>query len=186
MGWDVHFSPMQRGELGARHLNLTLQATLNPAGHGTPAVERFGWTFRVGDKVMQTVNDYDKDVFNGDIGRVAAIDEVEQEMAVTYDGRDVVYDLRELDELTLSYATTVHKSQGSEYPGVVVPIHTQHFTLLQRNLLYTAMSRGKRLVVLVGTKKAVAMAVKRQDVVRRVTTLRERLRADAGVPDRRP
>src|SRR5215210_5716749 len=103
-------------------------------------------------------------------------------MAVTYDVRDVVYDLRELDELTLSYATTVHKSQGSEYPAVVVPVHTQHFPMLQRNLLYTAMTRGKRLVVLVGTKKAVALAVKRFDVDKRVTTLRERLAL--GVPRR--
>ena len=172
-------SPMQRGLLGARNLNLVLQAGLNPPGPGRPSVERFGWTFRVGDKVMQTANDYDKDVFNGDIGRVTGIDEDEQELVVTYEGRDVVYDLKELDELTLAYATTVHKSQGSEYPAVVIPIHTQHFTLLQRNLLYTAMTRGKRLVVLVGSKKAVAMAVKRTDSVRRVTTLAERLRTTA-------
>jgi exodeoxyribonuclease V alpha subunit len=167
-------SPMQRGSLGARSLNLALQAALNPSG---PAVERFGWTFRAGDKVMQTSNDYEKDVFNGDIGRVVAIDADEQELVVAFDGRDVAYDFKELDELALSYATTVHKSQGSEYPAVVVPVHAQHFTLLQRNLLYTAMTRGKRLVVLVGTRKAVAMAVKRADVGRRVTTLRERLLA---------
>jgi exodeoxyribonuclease V alpha subunit len=173
-------SPMQRGLLGARNLNLVLQAGLNPSGPGRSSVERFGWTFRVGDKVMQTANDYDKDVFNGDIARVTGIDEVEQELAVTYDGREVVYDLKELDELTLAYATTVHKSQGSEYPAVVIAIHTQHFTLLQRNLLYTAMTRGKRLVVLVGTTKAIAMAVKRTDSVRRVTTLAERLRATAA------
>ena len=179
-------SPMQRGILGARNLNLALQAALNPAGVGgaaTPSVERYGWTFRVGDKVMQTVNDYDKDVFNGDIGRVAAIDTDEQEVAVTFDGRDVIYDLKELDELTLSYAATVHKSQGSEYPAVVVPIHTQHYTLLQRNLLYTAMTRGKKLVVLVGTKKAIALAVKRGEEGRRVTTLASRLRDAAGLPD---
>jgi exodeoxyribonuclease V alpha subunit len=173
-------SPMQRGFLGARNLNLALQAALNPTG---PSVERYGWTFRVGDKVMQTVNDYDKDVFNGDIGRVAAIDTDEQELAVTFDGRDVIYDLKELDELSLSYAATVHKSQGSEYPAVVVPIHTQHYTLLQRNLLYTAMTRGKKLVVLVGTKKAVALAVKRGEEGRRVTTLARRLRDAAGLPD---
>ena len=171
---------MQRGSLGARSLNAALQAALNPPRPGAASVERYGWTYRPGDKVMQTVNDYEKDVFNGDIGRVVRIDEVEQELAVSYDGREVVYDLKELDELTLSYATTVHKSQGSEYPAVVVPVHTQHFTMLQRNLLYTAMTRGKRLVVLVGTKKAVALAVKRRDVVRRVTTLCERLRDGGG------
>ena len=165
-------SPMQRGSLGARNLNLALQAALNPAG---PSVERFGWTFRVGDKVMQTSNDYQKDVFNGDIGRITDIDEEEQELVVTFDGREVIYDLKELDELTLSYATTVHKSQGSEYPAVVIPVHTQHFPMLQRNLLYTAMTRGKKLVVLVGTKKAIALAVKRFEVDKRVTTLRERL-----------
>ena len=178
-------SPMQRGVLGARNLNVALQAALNPpaaAGSMTakPFVERYGWTFRVGDKVMQTVNDYDKDVFNGDIGRVLAIDAEEQEMAVTFDGRDVIYAFNELDELTLSYAATVHKSQGSEYPAVVVPVHTQHYTLLQRNLLYTAMTRGKRLVVLVGTKQAVALAVKRGEEGRRVTTLKERLATTAA------
>ena len=170
-------SPMQRGSLGARSLNLALQAALNPSG---PSVERFGWTFRVGDKVMQTSNDYQKDVFNGDIGRITGIDEEEQELAVSFDGREVVYDLKELDELTLSYATTVHKSQGSEYPAVVIPVHTQHFPMLQRNLLYTAMTRGRRIVVLVGTKKAVAMAVKRFEVDKRVTTLRERLASAKG------
>ncbi|MDB5297469.1 MAG: ATP-dependent RecD-like helicase, partial [Phycisphaerales bacterium] len=170
-------SPMQRGVLGARNLNLALQATLNPTG---TSVERHGWTFRVGDKVMQTVNDYDKDVFNGDIGRVAEIDATEQELAVTFDGRDVIYDFNELDELSLSYAATVHKSQGSEYPAVVVPVHTQHYTMLQRNLLYTAMTRGKKLVVLVGTKKAIALAVKRTEGTERVTTLRERLRLGDG------
>ena len=169
--------PMQRGTLGARTLNLALQAALNPTG---PSVERYGWTFRVGDKVMQTSNDYDKDVFNGDIGRVTGLDPDEQELVVTFEGRDVVYDFNELDELVLSYATTVHKSQGSEYPAVVVPVHTQHFAMLQRNLLYTAMTRGKKLVVLVGTKRAVAMAVKRTDLTRRITTLRERLAGAGG------
>jgi exodeoxyribonuclease V alpha subunit len=128
---------------------------------------------------MQTANDYEKDVFNGDIGRIASIDGEEQELVVRFEGREVVYDWKELDELTLSYATTVHKSQGSEYPAVVIPIHTLHFSMLQCNLLYTAITRGKKLVVLVGTKKAVAMAAKRLDVNKRVTTLRERL---AGAP----
>ncbi len=172
-------SPMQRGVLGCRNLNDVLQKALNPSG---PAVERFGWTFRVGDKVMQMVNDYDKDVFNGDIGRVAGIDEVEQELTVTFDGRPVKYDLRELDELHLCYATTVHKSQGSEYPAVVLPVHTQHYVMLQRNLLYTAVTRGRKLVVLVGTKKALAIAVRNMDARRRVTMLKQRLQGAADEP----
>jgi len=165
-------SPMQRGLLGCRNLNTALQANLNPEG---PSVERYGWTFRVGDKVMQTVNDYDKDVFNGDNGRIMSIDAVDQEVVIQFDGRKVTYDFNELDELIHSYAVTVHKSQGSEYPVVVIPVHTQHYALLQRNLLYTAITRGRKLVVLVGTQKAVAIAVKRMDSRRRVTLLKERL-----------
>ena len=170
-------SPMQRGTLGCRNLNAVLQEALNPSG---PAVQRYGWTFRVGDKVMQTVNDYDKDVFNGEIGRVAGIDEVEQEMTVRFDDRPVKYDFNELDELHLSYATTVHKSQGSEHPVVVLPIHTQHYIMLQRNLLYTAVTRGRKLVVLVGTQKALAIAVRNMDARRRVTLLKQRLQAIDG------
>ena len=165
-------SPMQRGLLGCRNLNTALQANLNPQG---PSVERYGWTFRVGDKVMQTVNDYDKDVFNGDNGRIMSLDPVDQEVVIQFDGRKVIYDFNELDELIHSYAVTVHKSQGSEYPVVVIPVHTQHYALLQRNLLYTAITRGRKLVVLVGTQKAVAIAVKRMDSRRRVTLLKERL-----------
>ena len=165
-------TPMQRSEIGARNLNLLLQGALNPIG---PSVARFGWNFRVGDKVMQTVNDYEKDVFNGDMGRIVSVDDVEQEIEVRYEGRVVTYDFNELDELQPSFAVTIHKSQGSEYPVVVVPIHTQHFLMLQRNLLYTAVTRGKKLVVLVGTKKAVAMAVKRTESQKRITTLKQRL-----------
>jgi len=165
-------SPMQRGTLGCRNLNAVLQEALNPTG---PAIQRYGWTFRVGDKVMQMVNNYDKDVFNGDIGQVAEIDEVEQEMTVRFDGRSVNYDFNELDELHLSYATTVHKSQGSEYPVVVLPIHTQHYMMLQRNLLYTAITRSRKLVVMVGTLKALAIAVRNMDARRRVTLLKQRL-----------
>ena len=126
-----------------------LQAALNPDG---PAVQRFGWTFRAGDRVMQMVNDYEKDVYNGDIGVISALDkqEQEQELSVNFDGRDVIYDFKELDELALSYAVTIHKSHGSEYPVVVVPIHSQPYMLLQRNLLYTAITRGRKLAVLVG------------------------------------
>lgn len=165
-------SPMQRGELGARNLNLMLQEALNPFALG---VTRFGWTFRAGDRVMQTVNDYDKDVFNGDIGRVSGLDMQQQELRVRFDEREVTYSFSELDELALAYATTIHKSQGSEYPAVVVPIHTQHYVMLQRNLLYTAITRARKLVVVVGTSKALAIAVKRVSSRRRITTLKERL-----------
>lgn len=168
-------TPMQKGSLGCRNLNLSMQAALNPSG---PSIERYGWTFRVGDKVMQTVNNYDKDVFNGDSGRIVRLDDVEQELVVRFDGRDVVYDFNELDELMLSYAVTVHKSQGSEYPAVIIPIHTQHYVLLQRNLLYTAITRGRKLAVLVGTRKAIGIAVKQVDSRRRITLLKERLASE--------
>ena len=165
-------SPMQRGLLGCRNLNTVLQENLNPEG---PSVERYGWTFRIGDKVMQIVNNYEKDIFNGDIGRIESIDSVDQDVTVLFDGRKVTYDFNELDELILSYAITIHKSQGTEYPAVVIPIHTQHYTMLQRNLLYTAITRARKLVVLVGTQKAVAIAIKRVDSGKRVTLLKERL-----------
>jgi exodeoxyribonuclease V alpha subunit len=168
--------PMRNGELGARHLNVRLQEALNPSGDG---IDRFGWTFRIGDRVMQTANDYEKNVFNGDIGRIRAIDREEQEVTVAFDGRPVSYGFGELDELALAYAATVHKSQGSEYPAVVVPIHTQHYVMLQRNLLYTAVTRARKVVVLVGTKEAVAIATHRVSSRRRITTLKERLAAAA-------
>jgi exodeoxyribonuclease V alpha subunit len=167
-------TPMNRSELGARNLNARLQEVLNSARPG-PEVQRHGWTFRVGDKVLQTVNNYQKEVFNGDIGRVTAIDLVDQELTVDYDGRRVVYDFGELDELALAFALTIHKAQGSEYPAVVIPLHTQHFMMLQRNLLYTGITRGKKLVVLVGSRKALALAVQRQDTTRRYTALCRRL-----------
>jgi len=176
-------TPMQRGELGARNLNLVLQRTLNPEG---PSVERFGWTYRVGDKVMQVENDYERDVFNGDIGRIAAIDVSQRALAVDFDGRAVAYTFDELDELALAYAVTIHKAQGSEYPVVIVPVHTQHYVLLQRNLLYTAITRGRKLVVLIAAPKALAIAVRRVDAGARYTTLAERLRAAAArYPDDR-
>jgi exodeoxyribonuclease V alpha subunit len=166
-------TPMNRSELGARNLNVRLQEVMNPG----PAaeVQRYGWTFRAGDKVLQTVNNYQKEVFNGDIGRVAAVDLVDQELTVEFDGRAVSYDFGELDELALAYAMSIHRSQGSEYPAVILPLHTQHFMMLQRNLLYTGITRGKRLVVLVGSRKALALAVRRQDTARRYTALRWRL-----------
>jgi exodeoxyribonuclease V alpha subunit len=166
-------TPMQKGELGARNLNVTLQQLLNPRGD---EVERFGITYRTGDKVMQTENDYDKDVYNGDIGRILSIDSEASELVVDFDGRRVVYDFRELDELVLSYAITIHKSQGSEYPCVLIPLHTQHYVLLQRSLIYTAITRAKKLVIVLGTKKALNLAVTRAESRDRTTTLAERLK----------
>jgi exodeoxyribonuclease V alpha subunit len=170
-------TPMNRSELGAHALNLRLQEVLNPAAD-RPQVQRFGWTFRVGDKVMQTHNNYKKDVFNGDIGRISTLDETERTVAVDYEGKVVEYDYGELDELSLSFAVTVHKAQGSEYPAVVIPLHTQHYLMLQRNLLYTGVTRGKKLVVVVGSRKALEMAVKRQDTSRRYSALQRRLREE--------
>jgi exodeoxyribonuclease V alpha subunit len=143
-------------------------------------VTRFGWTYAPGDKVIQLVNNYDKEVFNGDIGRIAAIDEEEGLVQVEVDGRRVDYELGELDELSLAYATTVHKAQGSEYPAVVIPLAVQHYMLLERNLLYTAVTRGRRLVVLIAEPRALAMAVKRVGSNQRLTRLRERLVEDVS------
>ncbi|MDD4736869.1 MAG: ATP-dependent RecD-like DNA helicase [Kiritimatiellae bacterium] len=168
-------TPMRKGLLGAQNLNTTLQQKLNRSDR---AVERFGVRYALGDKVMQIENNYDKDVFNGDIGRITAMDEANGELTVSFDGTPVVYDVQELDELVTSYAITIHKSQGSEYPCVVIPLHTQHFIMLQRNLLYTAVTRGRKLVVLVGTKKAMAIAVNRQDAHRRITRLDFRLKRE--------
>ncbi len=168
--------PMNRGTLGSRALNLHLQETLNPARAGEPTVERFGWTFRRGDKVMQTSNDYDKDVFNGDAGIVETVNLDDKELVVSFDGRSIAYDFDDLDQLVLAYAITIHKSQGSEYPAVMVPVSMQQFVMLQKNLFYTAMTRGKKLVVLVGETRALAMAVKKHDASRRFTRLRQWLR----------
>ena len=171
-------TPMQKGELGARNLNLVLQQAVNPEGD---YIQRYGWKFRAGDKVMQIINNYDKDVFNGDIGIIASIDHEQKEMLIRFDERTIKYDFDELDELILSYAVTIHKSQGSEYPCVIVPVHTQHYILLQRNLLYTAVTRGRKLVVLVGTRKALEIAVKKVESSWRVTSLKERLIEQASV-----
>ena len=168
-------APMNRGQLGARNLNVVLQSVLNPAAEEKAEIERYGWTFRVGDRVIQTENSYGRDVFNGDLGIVASLNRIEQELVVNFEGRPVTYDYADLDELSLAYVLTIHKSQGSEYPCVVIPIHTQHYLMLRRNLLYTAVTRGKQLVVLVGTRNALQMAVSRQDTHRRYTALRRRL-----------
>jgi exodeoxyribonuclease V alpha subunit len=166
--------PMNRGGLGARSLNIELQKALNPPGE--VRVERFGWTFCPGDKVMQVVNDHQREVYNGDLGIVRRIDLEEGELVVDFEGREIAYGFGELDELVMAYATTVHKSQGSEYPAVVIPVTTQHYPMLQRNLIYTAVTRGKRLVVLVGQRKALSIAVRGQQTRRRWSKLKEWLR----------
>jgi len=163
--------PMNRGVLGARNLNHELQRVLNP--NPTATVERFGWRFSPGDRVMETQNDYDRDVFNGDLGTVARIDDEEGTLVVNFEGREVVYPFGELDTLIPAFATTIHKSQGSEYPAVVIPVTTQHYAMLARNLLYTGVTRGKRLVVLVAQKRAIAIAVRGGQMKRRWTKLRE-------------
>jgi exodeoxyribonuclease V alpha subunit len=174
--------PMNRGGVGARSLNIELQAALNPAGERK--VERFGWTFAPGDKVMQTENDYDKEVYNGDIGYIDDVAPEAGELTVSFDGRAVTYGFGELDTLVPAYAATIHKSQGSEYPAVVIPVMTQHYTMLQRNPLYTGVTRGKRLVVLVGQKKAIAVAVRNASGRCRWSKLREWLRASKSANSR--
>ena len=165
-------TPMQRGNVGAGNLNTELQNALNPSGE---SLTRGGYTFRRGDKVMQIRNNYDKNVFNGDIGYVNAVDTTERTLTVIYDGRLVEYDVSELDELTLAYAVTIHKSQGSEFPVVVIPVTMKHFVMLQRNLIYTGITRAKKICVLVGTTKALAYAIHNQTVSKRNTKLKERL-----------
>lgn len=165
-------TPMQRGTVGAANLNIELQNALNPSG---PSLARGGYTYRQGDKVMQIRNNYDKSVFNGDIGYITVVDTNERTLSVTFDSRLVEYDISELDELVLAYAVTIHKSQGSEFPVVVMPITMKQFVMLQRNLIYTGITRAKKICVLVGTTKALAFAVHNQTVSKRNTKLRERL-----------
>lgn len=172
-------SPMQKGPIGAMQLNQALQALLNPSG---PELLRAGRLYRRGDRVMQIRNNYEKDVYNGDIGRIVTLDLEDREITVRFDDRQVTYDFNELDELVLAYAVTIHKSQGSEYPVVIIPVHTAHYVMLQRNLLYTAITRGRRLVVLVGTKKAIAIAVKNQKIQLRYTGLAGRLLKECQQP----
>lgn len=167
-------APMHRGELGAGNLNRLLQEAMTAGADELRSGTR---VFRRGDRVMQMHNNYDKEVFNGDVGRVLAVKREEHELVIRIDDREIIYASDELDELMLAYAATVHKSQGSEYPAVVVPIHTQHYVMLQRNLLYTAVTRGKRLVVLVGTKKAMGIAVRNGGVAARCSRLTARLTA---------
>ena len=166
-------APMHRGTIGAANLNSELQRLLNPEGVPVGSGAR---GFRIGDKVMQVRNNYDLNVYNGDIGRIIMTDEKSREVTVRFDSRLVRYDALDLDELVLAYACSVHKSQGSEYPAVVIPLHTQHYLMLQRNLLYTGITRGKKLVVLVGSRRAVNIAVKNDRIRKRWTRLADRLR----------
>lgn len=170
-------TPMHRGLLGTINLNRELQSLLNPSGQ---TLERGGFTLRAGDKVMQLRNDYDKGVFNGDLGRIASIDRDDGGVKVDFFDKVVQYESDELEEIGLAYATSVHKSQGSEYPAVVIPLHTSHYLMLHRSILYTAVTRGKKLVVLVGSKKALAMAIRNLRVEKRNTGLREKLVASGG------
>ena len=165
-------SPMRRNSLGTENLNFEIQRALNPCGEG---LVRGGTVFRAGDRVMQLRNNYDKDVYNGDVGFVKSVDTMSRTMVVAFDGRPVRYDSGDLDELVLAYATTIHKSQGSEYPAVIVIVHSQHYVMLQRNLLYTAITRGRKLVLLMGVPYAVDQAIKTNTVRERRTGLAERL-----------
>jgi exodeoxyribonuclease V alpha subunit len=149
-------TPMHRGLLGTIQLNRELQALLNPDGD---ELQRGGWVLRVRDKVMQLRNNYDKGVFNGDLGRIAGIDREDGKIRVDFEDKTVEYDADEWDEISLAYATSIHKSQGSEYPVVVLPLHTSHYMMLYRSILYTAVTRGKKLVIVVGSRKALAMAI---------------------------
>ncbi len=169
-------TPMHRGVLGSSSLNAVLQEALNP---GDALLVRGEKNYKTGDKVMQVRNNYEKDVFNGDIGRIRSIHPEDQKMVVSFDGRIVEYDFHELDDIILSYAVSVHKSQGSEYPAVVMPVHTQHYMLLQRNLIYTALTRGRRLVVMVGTRKALAIGINNNRTQKRYTHLKERLKKNS-------
>lgn len=171
--------PMRKMEIGINALNLRLQEALNPTGEVLTGFASNGATFRVRDRVMQVVNDYRKEVFNGDIGTVKgwlpATDDEDERIVVSFDGREVAYTADEVTDLQLAYATTIHKAQGSEYKAVVIPVSTSNAVMLQRNLLYTGVTRAKKLLLLIGTKKALAMAVKNASAVKRRTGLKERL-----------
>ena len=170
-------TPMHRGSLGTQALNRKIQDALNPANEATFEVERFGSCFRTGDRVIQLRNNYEKEVFNGDIGSITGITTDPGSINVRFDdGRTADYEPGELDELAPAFAITVHKSQGSEFPCVILPVATQQFVLLQRNLIYTAITRGRRLVILVGQKKAAAMAMRNIDTQCRHRGLLDRLR----------
>lgn len=165
-------TPMQRGVVGASNLNVSLQSALNPS---QLALNRGGYSFRLNDRVMQLRNNYDKEVFNGDLGYISHVNMEDRTLQVDFDGKLVEYEVSELDELTLAYATTIHKSQGSEYPIVVMPVLMTHYVMLQRNLIYTGITRAKKICVLLGTKKALSFAIRNMSVLKRNTKLKERL-----------
>ena len=162
--------PMNKGTVGTQNLNYNLQNFLNPALN-SPRVKYAGIEFRMNDRVMQIKNNYDKKIFNGDIGTISTITLESQELTINFDGNEVLYQFDELNEITLAYAVTIHKSQGSEYGAVIIPIFMQHFTLLQRNLLYTAITRAKKLCIFIGQSKAIAMGIKNDKTIHRVTFL---------------
>ena len=164
---------MNRGIVGTRNLNIELQKIIRPPTE--KSILRSGWHFSVGDKVMQTENDYDKEVYNGDLGVIKTINAEDSEVTITFDKHDVHYSFDELDQIVLAYATTIHKSQGSEYPVVVIPLMMQHYTMLQRNLIYTAITRGKNLVILVGQKKALSLAIQSKNDQKRWSILKEKI-----------
>jgi exodeoxyribonuclease V alpha subunit len=173
-------SPLHRGAAGVAELNRRLQEALNPPAPAKPERRRRGQVLRLGDRVMQVRNNYDKEVYNGDMGRIVAVDTVNQSLAVEIDGRPVEYDFSEMDELIHAYAVSVHKSQGSEYRAVVLPVITQHYVMLQRNLLYTGVTRARDLVVLVGNRRALAIAVGNAKIGDRHTALDARLRGEVS------
>ena len=167
--------PMTRGVVGTRNLNKVLQQLINPPSEAKEELVRGDSILRTGDRVMQLKNDYNKEVFNGDLGIVRAIDKTEKEVTIDFDGRDVTYDYADLNEITLAWATSIHKSQGSEYPVVILPLYTQHYVMLSRNLFYTGLTRAKKLALIVGSEKAIAIAVKQVKQQQRYTRLKERL-----------
>ena len=167
--------PMTRGLIGTRNLNKVLQQLINPPSEEKTELVRGDSILRVDDRVMQLKNDYNKEVFNGDLGIVMDLDHIEKKAIINFDERDVVYDYADLNEITLAWATSIHKSQGSEYPVVILPIYTQHYVMLSRNLFYTGLTRAKQLALIVGSEKAIAIAVKQVKQQQRYTKLKERL-----------
>jgi exodeoxyribonuclease V alpha subunit len=167
--------PMTRGVIGTRNLNTVLQQLINPPSPNKVEINRGGNLLREGDRIIQLTNDYNREVFNGDLGIIQAIDTVEQEVAVGYGERNVIYDYADLNEIALAWCVTIHKSQGSEYPVVILPIYMQHYMMLSRNLFYTGLTRAKKLAIVVGAKKAISLAVRSTDDQRRYTRLQQRL-----------
>ncbi|MBD2472285.1 ATP-dependent RecD-like DNA helicase [Nostoc sp. FACHB-145] len=167
--------PMSRGLVGTRNLNMVLQGLINPPSPDKAEIVRSGMTLRVGDRVIQQMNDYDREVFNGDLGTILNIDTEEQEVTVDYSGRPVVYDYADLNEITLAFAVSIHKAQGSEYPVVILPLYMQHFIMLSRNLFYTGLTRARKLAIVIGSKKAISLAVRTTDDQQRYTRLWQRL-----------